>query len=422
MALIEPSGADDFRRADDDAGAGAGQADFRQAEGEDRHVVVPERRGVGEDDAGKRRAVGIVDDQRDAVLFREGGQAGDLVVGEDVAGRIGRARGADRGDVRGDFEVVEIDAVFELVRPGFFDQRGDARGTGRRRRPGSRSRCIPAPAAAGFSCGVPSGISSGEQVEEEEERGLAAAGDGDVFRADIPAEGLAEKRGDGLDEMRISARRIVGGERRARARRFPPAVLRAAGARRRSSPECAPVGRRRAFSGPARRWPGRGRDRPSAPRCRCRRRGDGRNSENSYDMAAMPLFYSPGLTTNNPQTTMSIKVGDKAPDFTLVTKTAEGPQLVKLSDLIGKSNIVLLFVPMAFTGVCTTEFCDISARHLRLRGARRQGARHFRRQSVRASRMGREGRHHPPAAQRLRARGRQGLRRGLRAIPARRRT
>lgn len=57
---------------------------------------------------------------------------------------------------------------------------------------------------------------------------------------------------------------------------------------------------------------------------------------------------------------MSIKVGDKAPDFTLVTKTADGPQLVKLSDLVGKSNIVLLFVPMAFTGVCTTELCDIS--------------------------------------------------------------
>jgi glutaredoxin-dependent peroxiredoxin len=57
---------------------------------------------------------------------------------------------------------------------------------------------------------------------------------------------------------------------------------------------------------------------------------------------------------------MSIKVGDQAPDFTLVTKSAEGPQLVKLSELIGKSNIVLLFVPMAFTGVCTAELCDIS--------------------------------------------------------------
>jgi len=58
---------------------------------------------------------------------------------------------------------------------------------------------------------------------------------------------------------------------------------------------------------------------------------------------------------------MSLKVGDHAPEFTLVTKTAEGPQLVQLSELIGKSNIVLLFVPMAFTGVCTTEFCAISA-------------------------------------------------------------
>ena len=58
---------------------------------------------------------------------------------------------------------------------------------------------------------------------------------------------------------------------------------------------------------------------------------------------------------------MSIKVGDQAPDFTLVTKSADGPQLVTLSALVGTSNIVLLFVPMAFTGVCTREFCEISA-------------------------------------------------------------
>lgn len=57
---------------------------------------------------------------------------------------------------------------------------------------------------------------------------------------------------------------------------------------------------------------------------------------------------------------MALQAGEKAPDFTLVTKTADGPQLVTLSEQIGKSNIVLLFVPMAFTGVCTTELCDIS--------------------------------------------------------------
>lgn len=58
---------------------------------------------------------------------------------------------------------------------------------------------------------------------------------------------------------------------------------------------------------------------------------------------------------------MTIKAGDTAPDFTLVTKTADGPKLVKLSEEVGTANIVLLFVPMAFTGVCTTELCEISA-------------------------------------------------------------
>ena len=57
---------------------------------------------------------------------------------------------------------------------------------------------------------------------------------------------------------------------------------------------------------------------------------------------------------------MTLKVGDKAPDFTLVTQTANGPELVTLSELIGQSNIILLFVPMAFTGGCTSELCSIS--------------------------------------------------------------
>ncbi|MEM1084307.1 MAG: redoxin domain-containing protein [Verrucomicrobiota bacterium] len=57
---------------------------------------------------------------------------------------------------------------------------------------------------------------------------------------------------------------------------------------------------------------------------------------------------------------MAINIGDQAPDFTLVSKGPDGPELVKLSDLVGKSNLVLLFVPMAFTGVCTEEFCDIT--------------------------------------------------------------
>ncbi len=57
---------------------------------------------------------------------------------------------------------------------------------------------------------------------------------------------------------------------------------------------------------------------------------------------------------------MSLQIGDHAPDFTLVSQTANGPELVTLSQWLGKSNILLLFVPMAFTGGCTTELCDIS--------------------------------------------------------------
>ena len=58
---------------------------------------------------------------------------------------------------------------------------------------------------------------------------------------------------------------------------------------------------------------------------------------------------------------MPIAVGSKAPDFTLKSKTSEGLKEVKLSENFGKKNTVLLFFPLAFTGVCTTEMCDITA-------------------------------------------------------------
>ena len=57
---------------------------------------------------------------------------------------------------------------------------------------------------------------------------------------------------------------------------------------------------------------------------------------------------------------MAINVGDQAPDFTLTTLGAEGPELVTLSEQTAGSKTVLLFVPMAFTGVCTEEFCSVS--------------------------------------------------------------
>ena len=58
---------------------------------------------------------------------------------------------------------------------------------------------------------------------------------------------------------------------------------------------------------------------------------------------------------------MPIAVGTKAPDFTLKSKTATGVSDVKLSANFGQKHTVLLFVPLAFTGVCTAELCDITA-------------------------------------------------------------
>jgi glutaredoxin-dependent peroxiredoxin len=57
---------------------------------------------------------------------------------------------------------------------------------------------------------------------------------------------------------------------------------------------------------------------------------------------------------------MPLPVGSKAPDFELSTKNAEGIKLVKLGDNFGKTNTLLLFVPMAFTSVCTSELCSVS--------------------------------------------------------------
>ena len=57
---------------------------------------------------------------------------------------------------------------------------------------------------------------------------------------------------------------------------------------------------------------------------------------------------------------MPLAVGSKAPDFTLKTKTADGLKDIKLSDYAGK-QVVILFFPLAYTGVCTQEMCDQTA-------------------------------------------------------------
>ncbi len=53
---------------------------------------------------------------------------------------------------------------------------------------------------------------------------------------------------------------------------------------------------------------------------------------------------------------MAIEPGTKAPDISL--RDQHG-QTVTLADFRGEKNVVLLFYPFAFTGVCTGELCAL---------------------------------------------------------------
>jgi peroxiredoxin len=52
---------------------------------------------------------------------------------------------------------------------------------------------------------------------------------------------------------------------------------------------------------------------------------------------------------------MSLQIGDKAPDFKLFSSEKEE---ISLNQFKGE-NLLILFFPQAFTGVCTTELCSI---------------------------------------------------------------
>ena len=51
-----------------------------------------------------------------------------------------------------------------------------------------------------------------------------------------------------------------------------------------------------------------------------------------------------------------VDVGDEAPDFELPDQTRTP---VRLSSFRGSKNVVVVFYPLSFTGVCTSELCAI---------------------------------------------------------------
>ena len=81
---------------------------------------------------------------------------------------------------------------------------------------------------------------------------------------------------------------------------------------------------------------------------------------NQFDSRPPPPYKSaPNLTPN--QHNMAIEAGSKAPEFSLKSKNADGVADIKLTDNVGSKNTVLLFFPLAFTGVCTEELCGVTA-------------------------------------------------------------
>ena len=53
---------------------------------------------------------------------------------------------------------------------------------------------------------------------------------------------------------------------------------------------------------------------------------------------------------------MTLSIGSAAPDFELSDQHGEK---ISLSSFKGKKNVVVLFIPFAFTGTCTGELCAL---------------------------------------------------------------
>lgn len=57
----------------------------------------------------------------------------------------------------------------------------------------------------------------------------------------------------------------------------------------------------------------------------------------------------------------TLTTGSAAPKFNLSSMGDDGPEMVSLDSALQNGPVVLLFVPAAFTSVCSTELCEVTA-------------------------------------------------------------
>lgn len=70
----------------------------------------------------------------------------------------------------------------------------------------------------------------------------------------------------------------------------------------------------------------------------------------------MGFVMSVDLNFTNERETMTLIIGDQAPDFELVNQHGE---TVRLSEFKGKKPVVIVFYPLSFSGICTGELCEL---------------------------------------------------------------
>ncbi|MGH8921986.1 MAG: redoxin family protein, partial [Actinomycetes bacterium] len=69
---------------------------------------------------------------------------------------------------------------------------------------------------------------------------------------------------------------------------------------------------------------------------------------------------------------MTIAVGDKVPDVSVMTPTADGPKPVQTGEVLGHGKVVLFAVPGAFTPTCSDHHLPgfvLRAADLKAKGA-----------------------------------------------------
>ena len=207
-------------------------------------MLVPRERRVAEDDAGEGKPVGVVHDERHVAGAGDFAEALDLLVGDHVPRGVGGPGHADRADVLDLVDSVEVHPVLEQAVAEVGDGRA-ARDEEIRREPEVGVADVLRRERQQDAAHPPVLVRSREQVEQGEERGLAAVGQRDVAFAHVEAVLAAQEPGERAGEAAIALRPVVAADRplerpvalHERQRARPEHVLRGRNEARVSAPE-----------------------------------------------------------------------------------------------------------------------------------------------------------------------------------------